>query len=164
MRALSAAYETAKITPSTALELGKDAWIGDFVFISLRQLTLGPGSQINAFASLTGGGTVTVGQYSVIGYGVRIITGTDTPEGRYMADRAPTDQRRIVRGTVRIGDNCFIGANSVISVSSRHPRIEIGHNTVVGAMSYLDKSIPDKVVGWGIPFKRRKKRRTDMTH
>jgi len=152
-------YKAAKITPETRLRLGKDAWVGDLVFINLKQLTLGRGSQVNPFASLTGGGTVRVGEYSVIGYGVRIISGTDTPEGKYMADRAPATQRRIVRGKVTIGNNCFIGANSVISVTETNPHIQIGDYAVIGAMSYVDESVSDGIIGWGIPFKARKRRR-----
>ena len=152
-------YESARISPKTVVELGEDAWIGDFVFVNLEKLTLGRGSQVNAFASLTGGGKVETGDYSVIGYGVRVISGTDTPEGRYMADRAPLQERKIVRGTVRIGNNCFIGANSVISVSLENPNISIGDNVVVGALSYVDESVPARTIGWGVPFRAKKERR-----
>ena len=152
-------YDTAKITRDTVVELGEDAWIGDFVFINLGKLTLGRCSQVNAFASLTGGGKVEIGDYSVIGYGVRIISGTDTPEGRYMADKAALQDRRIVRGTVRIGDNCFIGANSVICVSQKNPNIDIEDRAVIGALSYVDRSVPAGTVGWGAPFRPTKERK-----
>ncbi len=151
-------YETAKITPQTKLELAEDAWIGDFVFVNLEKLILGRGSQIGAFASLTGGGNVQVGQYTTIGYGVRVIAGTDTPEGRYMADRAPLSERRVVRGSIKIGDNCFVGANAVISVSKNHPLIEIEDNVVVGALSYVGEDVARDTVGWGTPFRPVKKR------
>ena len=152
-------YETAKITLQTELELAEDAWIGDFVFINLNKLTLGKGSQIGAFSSLTGGGNVQVGRYSTIGYGVRIIAGTDTPDGRYMADKAPLKQRHVVRGSIKIGDNCFIGANAVISVSETHPLIEIEDNVVVGALSYVGENVARDTVGWGSPFRPVKKRK-----
>ena len=152
-------YKTALITPETAVQLGKDAWIGDFAFVNLRKLTLGRGSQVNPFASLTGGGEVKIGDYSVIGYGVRVIAGTDTPRGKYMADRAPEHERKIVRGTIEIGSNCFIGANSVVCVSHMNPNIVIGDGTVIGALSYVDRSVPPQTIGWGIPFTAKKKRR-----
>jgi acetyltransferase-like isoleucine patch superfamily enzyme len=88
-----------------------------------------------------------------------VISGTDTPEGRYMADRAPLQERKIVRGTVRIGNNSFIGANSVVSVSLRNPDINIEDNVVVGALSYVDESVPARTIGWGAPFRARKERR-----
>jgi acetyltransferase-like isoleucine patch superfamily enzyme len=145
-------YETAKITPQTRVELAEDSWIGDFVFVHLSRLRLGRGSQVNPFASLTGGGEVLVGDYSVIGYGVRIISGTDTPEAEYMADRAPESGRRVVCGTVKLGNNCFIGANAVVCVSRRTPNIKIGDNTVIGALSYIGKNVPKDTVGWGTPY------------
>jgi acetyltransferase-like isoleucine patch superfamily enzyme len=76
-----------------------------------------------------------------------------------MADRAPAQDRKIVRGTVRIGNNCFIGANSVISVSMRSPNINIEDNVVVGALSYVDESVPTRTIGWGAPFRAKKDRR-----
>jgi acetyltransferase-like isoleucine patch superfamily enzyme len=146
-------FPSAKITPETQLKLGEGAWIGDFVFVHLEQLTLGKGSQVAAFASLTGGGEVHVGEYTTIGYGVRVIAGTDSTEGRYMADKAPVVERNVIRGTVKIGSGCFIGANSVICVSKRHPNLEIGDHAVIGALSYVDHSVPANSVGWGAPFR-----------
>ena len=152
-------YETAKITPQTELELAEDAWVGDFVFINLERLSVGRGSQIGAFSSLTGGGSVEIGEYTTVGYGVRVVAGTDTPEGKYMADKAPLSERRVVRGSIKIGRNCFVGANAVISVSKNHPLIEIGDNAVIGALSYVDEDVARGTVGWGAPFRPVKKRK-----
>jgi len=152
-RKTGSVYKTAKITPETKRELAKDAWIGDFVFVHLEHLVLGKGSQVGAFASLTGGGTVEIGEYTTIGYGVRVIAGTDSTEGRYMADQAPAAERNVIRGTIKIGSGCFIGANSVICVSRRHPNLEIGDNAVIGALSYVDQDVPANSVGWGAPFR-----------
>jgi len=152
-------YQTAKITAQTRVELAEDSWIGDFVFVHLSRLRLGRGSQVNPFASLTGGGEVFVGDYSVIGYGARVISGTDTPEAEYMADKAPKQGRRVVRGSVKIGNNCFIGANAVICVSQRSQHVEIGDNAVIGALSYVDRNVPKDAVGWGTPFALLKRRR-----
>jgi acetyltransferase-like isoleucine patch superfamily enzyme len=152
-------FPSARITSKTQLKLGEGAWIGDFVFVHLEQLMLGKGSQIAAFASLTGGGEVQVGEYTTIGYGVRIIAGTDSTEGRYMADKAPAAERNVIRGTIKIGSGCFIGANSVICVSKRHPNLEIGDHAVIGALSYVDQNVPANSVGWGAPFKLVRERR-----
>jgi acetyltransferase-like isoleucine patch superfamily enzyme len=152
-------YQTAKITPQTRVEFAENSWIGDFVFVHLSRLKLGRGSQVNPFASLTGGGEVLVGDYSVIGYGVRVISGTDTPEAEFMADRAPESGRRVVRGTVKIGNNCFVGANTVICVSRKTRNIEIGDNAVIGALSFVNKSVPGDAVGWGAPYAAIRKRK-----
>ena len=48
--------------------------------------------------------------------------------------------------SIHIGDNVWIGANSVIL-----PGVHIGENTVIGAGSVVTKDIPDNVVAVGNP-------------
>ena len=47
---------------------------------------------------------------------------------------------------VTIGDNCWIGGNTVIT-----PGVHIGKNVVIGAGSVVTKDIPDSVVAAGNP-------------
>lgn len=47
---------------------------------------------------------------------------------------------------VRIGENCWIGAGSIIL-----PGVTIGDNTVIGAGSVVTKDIPPNVVAFGNP-------------
>lgn len=47
---------------------------------------------------------------------------------------------------VKIGDNCWIGGNSVIC-----PGVHIGNNVVIGGGSIVTKDIPDMVVAVGNP-------------
>lgn len=51
-------------------------------------------------------------------------------------------------GIVRIGNNVFIGANSIVL-----PNVRIGNNVVVGAGSIVSKDIPDNSVYAGNPAK-----------
>ena len=51
-------------------------------------------------------------------------------------------------GRIKIGDNCFIGMNSIIL-----PNVKIGYNVVIGAGSIVTKNIPDNVVVTGNPAK-----------
>jgi acetyltransferase-like isoleucine patch superfamily enzyme len=50
------------------------------------------------------------------------------------------------KGSVTLGRNCKIGSHSVIM-----PGVRVGKNSVVGAFSFVNKSIPDNVVVWGVP-------------
>ena len=45
------------------------------------------------------------------------------------------------KGVIKIGDNVWVGANSCIIGSG----ITIGHNVTVGAMSFINKDVPDNV-------------------
>lgn len=57
-----------------------------------------------------------------------------------------TGYRKI--GTVEIGDNVFIGANTTVL-----PNVKIGNNVIIGANSLVNKSIPDNSVAAGVPCK-----------
>lgn len=51
-------------------------------------------------------------------------------------------------GKVTIGDNCWIGGNSVIC-----PGVKIGNNVIIGAGSVVTKDIPDWAIAAGNPCK-----------
>ncbi len=53
-----------------------------------------------------------------------------------------------VFGKIKIGNNVFIGINSIIL-----PGVTIGNNVVIGAGSIVNKDIPDNVVVAGVPAK-----------
>ena len=49
---------------------------------------------------------------------------------------------------VKIGDNCFVGANSVVLEG-----VNIGSNSIIGAMTLVNKDVPDNSLVIGIPGK-----------
>lgn len=51
-------------------------------------------------------------------------------------------------GKVKIGNNVFVGTESVIL-----PNVKVGNNVIVGANSTISKDIPDNVVAAGNPAK-----------
>lgn len=51
-----------------------------------------------------------------------------------------------VFGKIRVGNNVFIGANSMILHG-----VTIGNNVIIGAGSIVTKDIPDDVVAVGVP-------------
>ncbi|WP_440956439.1 acyltransferase [Methanosarcina sp. Mfa9] len=53
------------------------------------------------------------------------------------------------RGKVKIGNNVFVGVDSVIL-----PNITIGNNVVIGAKSLVNSDIPPNSIAFGIPCKR----------
>lgn len=56
------------------------------------------------------------------------------------------DCGRIFMGTIKVGDNVFIGANSIIL-----PNVKIGSNCIIAAGSVVVKDIPDNSVAGGNP-------------
>ncbi len=74
---------------------------------------------------------VHVGAYSYIAFEARILT-HDRTRGLYL--------------DTYVGDNCFVGGNSLIL-----PGVRIGDNCVVGAGSVVTKSVPANCVVAGNP-------------
>ena len=50
------------------------------------------------------------------------------------------------KGKVILKKNCKIGSHSMVM-----PGVTIGENTFVGAMSFVNKSLPDNVIAYGVP-------------
>jgi acetyltransferase-like isoleucine patch superfamily enzyme len=74
---------------------------------------------------------VHIGAHSYVAFGARILT-HDRTRGLYVH--------------TRVGENCFIGGQSLIL-----PGVEIGDNCVVGAGSVVTKSVPPRSVVAGNP-------------
>ena len=58
------------------------------------------------------------------------------------------------RGPVTLRKNCRIGAHSVVM-----PNVTVGVNAVVGAMSFVNKDVPDNAVVIGVPAKIKERKR-----
>ena len=146
-------YPAARISERTTLKMSPDTFIGDFVLVTSKKLTMKKGSQINAHSAVTGKLGVTLGRDSVVGYHCLIMTSTDTPKGEKMNDASPESRRAISNGDVVIGDDAFIGSHSTIM-----PGVKVGDRAVIGAYSLVTKDVPAGKVGWGVPFKTRRSR------
>ncbi len=64
---------------------------------------------------------------------------------RYMDNNPSIEERK---GFITIGDNVFIGSNSIILYD-----VNIGNNVIIGAGSVVNKSIPSGVIVAGVPCK-----------
>ncbi len=116
-----------------------DAWIEPpFYFCYGRHISLGKGTYINVNCNFIDDGAITVGDAVMFGPAVTIAT-VGHPINPDMRGYMYCDG-------VTIGNNCWIGANSVIC-----PGVTIGDNTVIGAGSVVTRSIPGNVVAAGNP-------------
>lgn len=128
------------------IEIGTNCYIGDMAFVALKHLIMENNSQIGPHAILSGHGKVVLKQYSVIGFGAQVITATDTPMGEFMCDFSPPDKRIVIRGSITLERGAYIGSGAMICVSKRDNNIVIGENSVIGALSYIDRSVPPETV------------------
>lgn len=89
---------------------------------------------------------ITLGSNVRVTSGVRFIThdgGIHVLRNKYNIEKADKF------GTIDIGNNVFIGINSIIL-----PNVTIGDNVVIGAGSIVTESIPSDSVVCGIPAKK----------
>lgn len=56
------------------------------------------------------------------------------------------DASRSLKGSIWIGDNCFIGIRTIIL-----PNVRIGNGCIIGAGSVVTKDIPDNCIAAGNP-------------
>lgn len=104
------------------VRVGKNTWIGP-----------------NVVLDGSGGGLV-IGDHCSIGPGVQIYT-HNTVEFTTSMGKAP-----FAKAPTKIGDGCFIGPGSLIEMG-----VTIGNRVVVGAMSLVQRDLPDDSRAWGIP-------------
>lgn len=99
----------------------------------VKNFKLGEGVDIGAFVYINATKGVIIEDGVQIGGGTKIysLSTIDNKEGKVVLKK-----------------NCKIGAQSVIM-----PGVIVGENSIIGAFSFVNKSIPDSVVAFGIPVK-----------
>ena len=132
----------------------KAGWLRYVVFRGnkiayLRRLGVRIGPDCDLLNSVKNFGTepwlIEIGRRVTLAEGV--ILYTHDGANRVFRDQLPDSSRWGNRfGTIRILDNCFIGANAIIM-----PGVQIGPNSIVGAGSVVAKDVPPQTVVAGVP-------------
>ncbi|WP_044268856.1 acyltransferase [Bacteroides timonensis] len=104
-----------------------DVIIGDHTRIGLRCTIIGP---------------VQIGNHVILAQNIA-ISGLNH---RYEDPQLPIHQQGVTTTPIQIGDDSWIGANSVITAG-----VNIGKHVVVGAGSVITKDIPDYSIAVGNP-------------
>lgn len=136
-------FDFTKIIGLENIEFGHDIIIDDFTLIyASGKMKIGNHVHIACFASITGGAEFTLGDFSAVSQGCRILTGTDDFTGwGFGNSTVPEEYRNTKRAPVSIGRFCIIGANSVVL-----PGVTIGEGVTVGAGSVVTKDLEP----WGV--------------
>ena len=155
LRCLNRLYEFNQIRPSdlerkTALlkemfaELGEDCYIETPFHANWggRHVHFGKKIYANFNLTLVDDTHIYVGDFTQLGPNVVLATAGHPilPELR--------EQAYQYNAPVRVGRNCWLGANVVVV-----PGVTIGDNVVVGAGSVVTKDLPDNVIAVGNPCK-----------
>lgn len=87
---------------------------------------------------------ITIGDDVRVSDNVRFVTHDGGVHVIRQLKHVPAD----IFGTIIVGNNVFIGMNSIIL-----PNVKIGNNVIIGAGSIVTKDIPDNSVACGTPAK-----------
>lgn len=136
-------FEPTVIINIDQIQFGRFVMIDSFVLIhAKKKMRIGDHVHIPSFSSITGGGKLTMEDYSGLSSGVRIFTGSDDFKGWGFGNPTVDERFRNLKiGEVLIHKFAIVGANSVIL-----PNVEIGEGASVGAGSVVTKSLEP----WGI--------------
>lgn len=115
-------YNTCTVAGN--VEVGENTWIGPYTAID--------------------GGSmgVEIGSNCSISSGVNIL-GHDSVKWALSGGKMPYEY-----GEVKIGNNCFIGTNAIITKG-----VTIGNHCVIGANAVVTKSFPNYSIVMGVPAK-----------
>lgn len=122
-----------------ALGFGKGSSIYDSALV-LGDVKVGANTWIGPFTILDGSGGLKIGANCSISAGVQIYTHNTVEKAISGGKAKPT------YSPVKIGKNCYIGPNTVISLG-----VTIGKGSIVGANSFVNQDIPSGVKAWGTP-------------
>lgn len=121
------------------LGFGEDASIYDSSLV-IGDVTVGEGTWIGPFTVLDGSGGLIIGRFCSISSGVQLYS-HDTVEWALTGGKAPASYQ-----PTRIGDCCYIGPLSVISMG-----VSVGDHCVVGAESFVHRDVPPYSIVAGCP-------------
>lgn len=131
-------------------QCGEQVWVEPPFFCEYgSHIRIGKGSYININCFFQDCGLITVGNHALIGPGVQFCTATHPTDSR---ERIRTDEHSgessYITSTapISIGHRVWIGANATILGG-----VVIGDDCVIGAGSVVTRSIPAGSIAHGVP-------------
>lgn len=123
------------------LNFGKGTSIYDNSYI-FGEVTIGENTWVGPFTILDGTGGLKIGSNCSISAGVHIYT-HDSVKWAISGGSEVYEYE-----SVEIGDNCYIGPNTVIAKG-----VKIGSQCIIGANSFVNTDIPEGIKAAGSPVR-----------
>ena len=145
------------IYSASTISLGNNVRIDDFCILS-GSISIGSYVHVSAYVALYGAKNIFLKDYSGISAKSIIYSAIDDFSGEHLiGPMVPSNTTLVSGGTVVLEKYTQIGASCVVL-----PNIIIGDGSVVGAMSFVNKSLGKWGIYAGIPARRIKERSKEL--
>ena len=135
-------------SPNT-ISIGNNVRIDDFCILS-GNIIIKNNIHIAAYCALYGGGSIIMDDNSGLSPRCTLLSATDDFSGEYMVGACVDLKcRNVIEGTISIGKYAQIGASTLVM-----PNVEIAEGVAVGAMSFINRNLPEWSVCYGTPAKK----------
>lgn len=135
-------FPMAKIALPQMVDLGAHCRIGDFVFMYAGQgIQIGEYTDVQPHTVFWGGGLTILGARVSTGPGTVFLSATYShAPGMKMVDGMGKGESNAMFGKLIVGNDVYIGANSVLMP------VTVGEGAIIGAGSFVNKNLDP----WGI--------------
>ncbi len=129
---------------------GDGVWIEAPFFCDYGEnISIGENTFVNTNCMFLDDNKITIGKNGLIAPYVQLVTASHPLKAAERIIENDTTSRYLTSTQpIKIGDNVWIGGNSVVL-----PGVTIGNNVTIGAGSVVTKTIPDNVLALGNPCK-----------
>ena len=131
------------------MKIEEDVYVNPASILECPNVTIKRGSRVNGPMIARGTGSLTIGQFCAIGWGLHVVTSNHHVNGpniqRWLGNVLEMDAEVIDKDVV-IGDNCWLGDNVMMT-----PGAQIGAGCVVGMGAVVTAKFPPFVVLMGNP-------------
>lgn len=149
----------ARFYGAVNISLGDFARIDDFCVVSASAaVTIGRNVHIAAYCGLFGANGIDMGDFSGLSSRVTIYSASEDYSGLSLTNPTVPDRfRSLETGLVSVGRHAIVGTGAVIL-----PGVTIGDGAAIGALSLVNRSLPEWMVSAGIPARPVKPRARDL--
>lgn len=147
----------ASIYSPSSISVGNHVRIDDFSILS-GKIEIGSHVHISAYVALYGSMGICIGDYAGLSARSTVYSAVDDFGGDYLiGPMCPEEMTHVTGGTVYLKNYTQVGASSVIM-----PNITLEEGAVVGAMSFVNKSLSEWSINAGIPCRFLKSRSKNL--